>query len=513
MSSLAVLYGGNLNKYAAEKLCGKMSSVEEAFKKASAFPCCKKILIVTTPSDYKIIADIINGISSDTDFEILPLEEFTASNIFKAAADCGNFENAVFAKLDEPLIDLNITGKLYEQHIRYKAEYTFGNGYPDGLLPEILNAGLCRILSEIEKENKTPAARNFIFETIKKDINSYDIETMIAPEDVRYLRLNFAADSKRNKILCENFSDIDAENYSQKIKERAEYLKTLPRYFMIEIADYYPLNSIYKPPFDTQNKIMSKEDFFKLTKSISEFCDDAVISLSVHGEPAFHPDIEELAENVLSYSGFSLLIETSGLGWKKSSMEKLKQLIEKAPPRSVPFPPLFWITCIDALSAETYSLVHNLSEEAAAEKLEEANEVAENARQLFGNNSWVQTFRMNENEKDLEPFYRFWKDKNVQVIIQKYNHFCKLLPDRRVADLSPLERQTCRHLMRDVTIFTDGNIPVCREDVLRKNILGNAFTQPLDEIWRCLDKKYKEHLKNCFGGLCESCDEYYTYNF
>ena len=120
---------------------------------------------------------------------------------------------------------------------------------------------------------------------------------------------------------------------------------------------------------------------------------------------------------------------------------------------------------------------------------------------------------MNENEDDLEAFYRYWKAKNIEVIIQKYDHFCHFLPDRRVADLSPLKRMPCRHINRELCIASNGDVLMCREDVKHQNVLGNAKKEALEDIWQRFDEKCIEQSNLKFGELCESCDEYYTYNF
>ena len=83
----------------------------------------------------------------------------------------------------------------------------------------------------------------------------------------------------------------------------------------------------------------------------------------------------------------------------------------------------------------------------------------------FTGTAWVQAVRMKENEEDLDVFYKTWKAKTENVIVQKYDSFSGLLPDRKVADLSPVERFPCWHLKRDMAILLDGTVPLCREDV------------------------------------------------
>jgi spiro-SPASM protein len=125
----------------------------------------------------------------------------------------------------------------------------------------------------------------------------------------------------------------------------------------------------------------------------------------------------------------------------------------------------------------------------------------------------VQAVRLKESEDQLEDFYRHWKEKTEHVIIQKYDHFCGYLPERKVTDLSPLKRFPCWHIKRDLVVRLDGSVTVCREDLDRSHVLGNAFEEDLSEIWDRGDTWYLRHLDEDYPELCKNCDEYYTYNF
>jgi spiro-SPASM protein len=88
-----------------------------------------------------------------------------------------------------------------------------------------------------------------------------------------------------------------------------------------------------------------------------------------------------------------------------------------------------------------------------------------------------------------------------------------MLPDRKVADLSPLQRFPCWHLKRDMPILIDGTVPLCREDVRAGTRWGNAFDDDLAAIWGRGLELCAAHLSSKYPGICAGCDEYYTYNF
>ncbi len=518
MKSLAVLCAYAVSEYAFIENEAGITPFLKVCADAAQFPHCEKLAVLTSPEmSGKICAFLKEAQINKIEYEVIGLKDYTAYAVFSQAADIiknnAQFEHVFFLYADLPCVDLKLTESLFANHIEYRAEYSFVDGYPEGFAPEILAAGLCGILSDISKDNSVSAERNFIFETIKKDINNYDIETLIAPVDLRHLRLRFAADTKRNALLCSRFPDISSDNYSHLILQNREKLFTLPAYYSVELVAESPLASIYKPDIRHQKKMMEKQNAFSLIEKIAEYSDDAVISLSVLGEPSLYTGIEEIIERILSYPKLSVLIETSGLCWSNEIIEKIKDIVHNSVPRKNAMQPIYWIVCIDAVSSQMYAKVHALSENEASIKLKQAVTFVDTLHASFFDAVFAQIVRMNENEIETEPFYRFWKNLKVNVIIQKYDTFCKTLEDKRVADLSPIDRNPCWHIKRDRYILCDGTVPLCKEDIFCKKILGNAFTDGFDLIEKNAFKIYKEHLACKYGGLCEFCDEYYTYNF
>jgi len=250
--------------------------------------------------------------------------------------------------------------------------------------------------------------------------------------------------------------------------------------------------------------VMPVDRFSVLVDKIAAFAGDAVIGLSLWGELSLHPQKLDLARAVLSRPETSLVIETCGLGWQEAELETLARETAAASPRVSGQPHLSWIVSLDAAD-----LPGGGEAALCAEKL--AALFPAPAGQEGG--VYVQAIRVKGEETAIEQYYRAWKAKNLGVIIQKYDHFCGRLPDLRAVDISPLERQPCWHLMRDMPILLDGTVPLCREDFDAAAPPGNAFNEPLEEIWRRGEALYREHAAGRYPGLCAACDEYYTYNF
>lgn len=246
---------------------------------------------------------------------------------------------------------------------------------------------------------------------------------------------------------------------------------------------------------------MDTGKFTELCSNIVDFAGDAVIGLSLWGEPSSHPEIGKLIRIALAAGNgrdTRVLIETSGIGWDANLLGELAAETEDGR--------LMWIVSLDASDPELYQSLRG-------EGLEEAEKTARLCSELFGSYCWLQAVRMEENEEHLEFFYKKWKEEGAQVIIQKYDAYAAYLPERQPSDLSPLERFPCWHLKRDMPILIDGTVPVCRDDLGRSENSGNIFVDSLETVWAAGNKLFKKHVAGEYPGPCSECDEYYTFNF
>jgi spiro-SPASM protein len=416
-----------------------------------------------------------------------------------------DYKNIFYIYGDTPFLDPDLTKRIYDNHEIYSAQYSFSDGGPCGIAVEIIAVEIAEALKVLSDKEKLPIKRDTIFTIIQRDINSFDIETHLTEKDLRMLRITLAADSKRNFMILENFdkAGIKGENRIINISSKEEeMLRTIPAFYEIQISgkcfqacSYCPY-PIITPDLLTSANFMSLENYSIILDKISDFSEDAVISLSLWGEPSAHPNIEEIIFKTLEYEKFTLLIETSGIGWKNETIKMLSDSTKK----------IIWILSLDSDNREVYKTLRG-------EGFEKAISMSETLTENFHETTYIQAIRMNENESVLEKFYKSWKAKGKNVIVQKYDNFCEYLPDRKVTDISPLKRIPCWHLKRDVAILYDGTVPLCRQDVENKNILGNIFSNSIEEIWSKGMEYYRKHLAQQYDEICRKCDEYYTYNF
>lgn len=495
MKNIALINGIDLREPAFRPLVAGKSSFTRALGFGRALPgATETVVFLSQPTDLPEGSRSVIR-SSWTVPELLA--EMTAAaegrdTIFYFFADC-------------PFLDTELAARMYANHVRYWADYTFADGYPYGITPEIITR---EALNRLRGMAGGPCElrRDTLFTILKKDINSFDIETEISPHDMRLMRLSLTADSERNFLLLSRVvagGVRDAQEACAFLRENQEAHRTLPAFFPIQIVERCPQACTYCPyPLIGGNilektGVMPLESFSRLVRKISDFAGDAVIDISLWGEPSLHPRIYDIILAALDVSGIELVVETSGIGWEPGIFPRIKSAREKQPR---------WIVSLDASNEAAYRKLRG-------EGFAAASKTAEELLGVFPDRTWVQAVRMKENEEDLDVFFRTWKARTENVIIQKYDAFSGTLPDRKVADLSPLKRFTCWHLKRDMAILLDGTVPLCKEDLRASVKLGNALEDDLSAVWESARGIHRSHLSGEYPGICAACDEYYTYNF
>jgi spiro-SPASM protein len=511
MNVLTVLYGGSLGPEAFLPLCSGKTAFAMALEGASAFSGTSALVLLGREGD--AYPDLPPGT------RLLSRPAWTKKLLLQTLSELSaGYDLLCFAWADCPLLDPALAGRIAERHLRYAAEYSYADGWPYGFAPELLAPGTAGILAKILGDEDGPVERDCLFSVLQRDINAFDIETEISPVDLRSHRLSLAADSRRNLLLLSRLTDAglrSAADAERIIAGRPELLRTLPAFYAVQVSGACPQGCSFCPyprfragpgGAEERDGFLDPARFAALLEGIVDFSGDAVIDLSLWGELSLHPQKTALITAILDRPGLSAVIETSGLGWNKGEIEDLAEAAARSAPRKNRMAGLSWIVSLDAADSGRYREIRGPG-------FAEAKECVQTLMRLFPKDSYVQALRVKGAEDDIEQFYRSWKDAGANIIIQKYDDFCGALPKLQAADLSPVRRQPCWHLMRDMSILMDGSVPVCRESSLGGEMLGNAFTEDLSTIWDRGAPLYREHCGNHYRGPCAECDEYYTYNF
>lgn len=503
MGNIAVINTTDLKAEAGIPLGQGDSSLERVFQWALQVPGVESIVFLALPED---AVELPRG----DRVTVIRKARWGERELFQALREVSRDQGLLFyAYGDTPLIDLSLTQKLADSHRRYYAQYSFADGFPYGLAPEVVNGEILSSLENLVSPENFPLDRRELFTVLSRDINSFDVETELAPRDLRLLRVSLAADGPANFLLLQRlFNNRDqtpgVDEICRILEQEQGILRTLPAFAELQITNRLAHRVEYLPEYPgsvvkAEGASFMEEEAFKtvLDKLHSLSGGEITINLGFRGEPAHHPRIAELVGEALMRPGFRVLLETAGTGWESGAVEALAGLDQER---------IFWIVTQDSVDPAVYR-------ELRGGDPVEVSRFLDHLIPLFPGRVWIQATRLQGREEALENFYRFWKERKVPSIIQKYDWYCGVLPDRRVTDLSPLTRFACWHLKRDLAILLDGTVLTCREALSVDGSPGNLLLDDVFGIWQGGDALYRQHLNNQYPGICEKCDEYYTFNF
>ena len=439
----------------------------------------------------------------------------------------------VYSLADRPFMDMSLTENVISDHLKYLSEYTFADGYPAGLSPEAVDRGALNIMLSLSSRKAAFSCDTIngesLFKVLKEDINSFEIETVISCST----RANTLSCVHLYREALEKGKAFDALSLAELASASSAVQRTVPSFYNVQIAENLSTITVYNPypeafkskrecyPVKKENPVpkdMSLESFKTLVDGMVSMSETAVVGLSVFSEPLAHPEFLEFARAVLAKPGLSLLVETDGTLLTAPIAQKLSDIVKDSPERTGTWPAVIWIVSLDAVTEETYCKIHTnaFTNANGIRSFESARSALVTLEKYFPGDVYVQFVRMKENEEELEKFYRHYSDAESEtagkLIIQKYDSYCGLLPDLKSADLAPLERMPCWHCKRDMTVLTDGSVPVCREYLLDASC-GNVFEEGLDALWKKMHPLAQEHINGRYPDKCGNCDEYYTFNF
>lgn len=526
MADTIILNLSAMDRHILDLVDGKSSALEILIKNLSKIEgISAKVALFPSQGDDTLLSEV-KDLAKKSGFQPLQPQNEGSLPLLQALSQSGCLKGGLcyWFEGDAPFYDLDLVQKMVQNHRYYGVQFSNGDGYPEGLVPEIWNAEILPALIKLAEHEKGSKIRldqgDKLFDLLALNINRFDIETMIAPQDTSLMRLKFFSRGLRKSLLCRRlaplFANIDhtpietdepapfnieyfADRVVRFLVQNESLLRTRPAFYHIQITTQSPHSCSYLPTpiaFSDQKMEMSPDRLHQLALKAREFSETAVFSLSLWGEPSHHSRISEMIDAVLSVEGLQLLIETSGIGWDSALFRQLKEKYEGK---------IIWIVTLDSIDPMTYKQLRG-------EGFEEAFQTAKELNRLFPKECYIQAVRLKEGEAQLEKFWEYW-NREGNVLIQKYNHFCKALPERKVVELAPIKRYPCWHLKRDFNILADGSLLVCREDYKGDNVIGNVFEEELDSLFQRTEELYNQQCQGEYPGRCGACDEYYTFNF
>lgn len=530
MNNIVFLYASFDTDYSKRFLFNNKSAIQLAVEWAKSISSVSKIVLFTNDDSIK------NIFSNEKELiETVYSQEWNSNSLLEKMAEYSkSYDVAIYSWADLPLLNTTLTEKLIDHHVESLSEYCFADGYPYGLTPEIIHPGTINILSNLckvtEKFQNKEITRDFLFELMKTDINSFEIETILALNDYRTYRFSFSCGNKSDTSFCQkiyefadkiNPSKTDIDTLCEKAISNENLLINLPSFYNIQISSncsgkctYCPYPQKYLEKYDKNpcetSEFMQLDSFTKIIENVNEFSGEAVVSLSMWGEALKNPNLIEFIKKIMEYSGLSVLIEISGEKVDKNLFNTIAEVINKAKKRTNGYEKIYWIVSIDSCDQASYEVLHGQNED---NNYQYAIENMLVLKELFPNCVYPQYIRLKENEEQLEAFYRYWNENNHgKLIIQKYDWFSGEIEQKKVADLAPINRNPCWHLRRDFCILLNGDVPLCKAEFFNAS-QGNIFKESFSEIWKKRNAILKDHLADKYSSKCGKCDEYYTFNF
>jgi radical SAM protein with 4Fe4S-binding SPASM domain len=118
-------------------------------------------------------------------------------------------------------------------------------------------------------------------------------------------------------------------------------------------------------------------------------------------------------------------------------------------------------------------------------------------------------YRMPENEHEEAQYVKYWRGRvdharlggDISISFSKF---------KQKGYAIPLRTRTCANLWEKITVFWNGDVPLCCQDVDGEWILGNLGKDSIESIWNCeqLLSVKQLHKERNFEEipLCVKCD-------
>ncbi|MCB1319187.1 MAG: spiro-SPASM protein, partial [Leptospiraceae bacterium] len=408
-----------------------------------------------------------------------------------------------------PLLDATLTGSVFEWHRTYLAHFTYGENLPLGLAPDFCSR---EFLETVPAEVRIDDLRAYVF----KHIDRYDVEIFFQPPDLRQYRLDFSMASARSQRLVRDVLATDAQlqykGLGDYLLKYPEVMRPFPSCLEIELsADTDGLAPVCYPTLDAgKSRSGAHLEMSLIEKLIQEIeahalVDDLSIILGGPGECGLHPNFLEIVHRLAgSDSVRQLFIETYGLALTPEMQTALNEIPAAEKIQLI-------IRC-NTLQADRFSALYGVDR--LAQQLQHVQ--ALEARTDLRYTVYAEMLRMEINADEVDDLFERFKETGIQVLLAAYNRFAGRLPERRAADLTPLHRDFCWHLARDVYINAEAKIPLCKQDPYALGPMVMDFhTSTLMDYWQHTLAWHAASVRGRHESIpmpCLQCDEWYTFN-
>lgn len=403
------------------------------------------------------------------------------------------------------MLDESLCAEAFERHTRYLAHFTYGENIPVGLMPDFASAEFGRLLPD--------GLQGGLREHAFKNIDKYDIELYFKLPDLRQWRLELDCASSRSQALVGGLQQLNGQldylGLSDCLRAHPELLRPFPSCLEIELTGRAPVQPIYMPRIP--GKDLDSELLDKLLSEIEAeaLLNDMSLILGGAGDAMLYPDLDQYLMRMLGSKKIKqVYLETYGMLLAPQRLQALQDLPDSNK--------LHIIIRIGALNSSTRHTMHG--NQATDDLLEIVDKIENhlNSADASGPSYYVEFLRMQQNDIELDDFMQRFKDSKIRPLVGKANRWIDDLPDQRALDLSPLVRDFCWHLARDIYLNVSGCIPLCKQDPRARRGPGYDFGKgSLRDFLKISMPAWEHSFRGQHAKIsmpCLQCDEWYTFN-
>lgn len=258
-----------------------------------------------------------------------------------------------------------------------------------------------------------------------------------------------------------------------------------PPSLQIEPTNYCNLQCVCCPVWRS-----SRPRGFMDLELYEQIVDDAARSgikrlrLFLHGEPLLHPRLDKMISLAKS-RGLAVHLTTNGMPLsEKTSRAILQAGVTRADHLT--------ISVLGASKKTVEQIMHRTNYDKVVANIARFLELR---REMKMNGPVVETifYTMPQNENEEEQFILSWRKKvdHVRLGGQISDSFARNLN----GSAPPIRRQkTCTNLWERMTVFWNGDVTLCCQDVEGRWVLGNLKTQTIREVWNSDMLKSIKHI-------------------
>jgi spiro-SPASM protein len=409
-----------------------------------------------------------------------------------------------------PLLDPALSREAFAQHTGYFAHYTWGEDIPPGFIPDFASREFFDSLNEADSARLI--APYMLREHVYKNINDYDAEIFYRRPDLRKYRLDFTCESDRSERVSEDFllkkSNLKFYELESLLLESPELYRPFPSYVEIEMTtssdvrpDFFPV-----PPRSDLSLPTAVLDALCADIDASPFRNDVTVTLGGSGDPLLHPELFTTVQRVSSSDRVRrIYIETFATRMDAELLGRLAALQNAGK--------IEWIVRLTTLRPDRYRKLYGADLcDRVLSGVKLLDEAIQNGAPF---RAYAEILKIRDVQDEIEGYFNRFEKTSIGVILQKFNRYIDLLAERRVSDLTPLHRDFCWHLARDIYITASGRVPVCRQDPFANRAISFDILQEGIEGVYAKSLEYHVHSvrseHEAIPMPCLKCDEWYTF--